>query len=408
LRVTSRQSAYAFQGKNVEPEEIARKLNVTKLLEGSVRNQGNRVRITVSMIQAAGGFEEWSGSFDGQLDDSLDLPKDIATKVTDALRLKMFGEERGSAGNPQVVAACMKGWYSHHRQQWKQAIEYFESAIKLDPNFAEAWVGLGQSVGSQADSGEVQNTADAYRKERQAIEKALLIDPHLPSAYDALGWVSMLRDFNFEDARSSFQRALKEQPEYPYSIAHLANVDSIEGHSDEAIAGYRRALDRDPVNPAAYIDFGKILFYAGRREEAIRAYQEALKIDPQTKRVHYRLGCVYLTQSKTLEAVAEMEQEKHPIWGPFGRALAYHAAGRKKESDAILADLIAKYAKGGPFNIAEVYAFRGEKDLAFEWLNHAYDDRDGGLVEVKGDPLLKSLEGDPRYAALLNKMHLPL
>jgi tetratricopeptide (TPR) repeat protein len=158
----------------------------------------------------------------------------------------------------------------------------------------------------------------------------------------------------------------------------------------------------------SYNNLGLHAYYAGRLEEAIAAYKKELEINPERVATHWFLGRVYLAQAHPQEALAEIERE--PLeWARLqGLALAYHALGRKKDADAARAELVAKHHADGAFQIAEVYAFRGEADRAFEWLERAYAQRDGGLSQMKGDPLLKSLERDPRYAAFLKKMRLPL
>ena len=149
-------------------------------------------------------------------------------------------------------------------------------------------------------------------------------------------------------------------------------------------------------------------YYAGRWDEAEAAFRKALELNPQFPGAHSLLGRIYLAQSKPEEALAEMQKEPEPLWREYGLALAYHAAGKKKEADAALAEFIEKYQNEAAFQIAEIYAYRGETDKAFEWLERAYKQRDGGLAEMKGDPLLRSLHGDPRWPAFLKKMKLPV
>jgi tetratricopeptide (TPR) repeat protein len=179
------------------------------------------------------------------------------------------------------------------------------------------------------------------------------------------------------------------------------------GRFAEAVALDRRAVELDPLSMAAYNNLALHAYRAGRLEEAAAAFKKALELNPEFPGSHTYLGWVCLAQAHPQEALAEMEREPEPFWRLFGLALAYHALGRKKQSDAALAELVAKYRAGWAFQIADVYAFRGEADPAFEWLERTYAQRDGGLTEMKGNPLLKNLERDPRYAAFLKKMRLP-
>jgi len=168
-----------------------------------------------------------------------------------------------------------------------------------------------------------------------------------------------------------------------------------------------RAVELDPLRPGTHQILGTVEWYMGRLDEAAAALQKALELNPEQPFVHMSLGRVYLAWSRPQDALAEAGRDQHPIFRLQGLALAYHALARMQESDQALAEMMAKYRADGAFQIAEVYAFRGEADRAFEWLELAYAERDGGLVQMKGDPLLKSLERDPRYAAFLRKMHLP-
>lgn len=180
------------------------------------------------------------------------------------------------------------------------------------------------------------------------------------------------------------------------------------GRLDEAIRFDLQAIRIDPLSPEGYNLAGIALYDAGRYDAAVVRLKKALELAPENEVTHGMLAEVYLAQSRPEEALAEAKQEKEPSIQLLGLAMANHQLGRKAESDANAAELLRKFQKDDPFTIAEMYAFRGEKDRAFEWLERAYNARDAGLTELKGDPLLKSLESDPRYAKLLAKMGLPL
>ena len=168
------------------------------------------------------------------------------------------------------------------------------------------------------------------------------------------------------------------------------------GQFEEAIALNRRAIELDPLRVATHFRLGFHAYYAGRLEEAEAAYRKSLELNPQFPSAHIYLGRLYLAQSKPQEALAEMQKEQEPVWREQGPALGYHAAGKRKESDAALFEYIEKYQNEMAFQIAEIYAYRAETDKSFEWLERAYKQRDGGLTQMKGDPLLRNLEHDPR------------
>ena len=203
-------------------------------------------------------------------------------------------------------------------------------------------------------------------------------------------------DWDWTGADAAYKRALELEPGNADVVRGAAGLAATLGRFDEAIKLDRRAIELDPLRAAAHFNLGFHAYYAGRWEEAEAAFRKALELNPQYPSAHMNLGRIYLAQSKPEEALAEMQKEPEPFWRGQGLALAYHAAGKKKEADAALAEYIEKYQNNSAFQIAEIYAYRGETDKAFEWLERAYKQRDGGLSEMKGDPLLRNIEKDPR------------
>jgi len=412
LRVAGRTSSFQFKGKNEDCRVIGEKLNVANLLEGSVRKHDNDARITVQLIKAEDGFDLWSEEFDRKLDDIFAVQEEISRKVTAKLQVKLLADKAAVASarstNAQAYNAYLQGRYfygRHNQETLEKAAGYFEQAIRLDRTFAPAWVGLGESRSDQAGAAYIP-VEDGYRKAREAVERALALDANLGEAYAAMGWIKMLHDWDWAGADKSYQRALSLEPGNASVISRAGTLARFLGRLDEAIERYSRAVQIDALNSNAYGSYGIALHYAGQQEKAKEAFQKALELAPEMAVAHSYLGRVHLAESHPQEALAEMEQEKDPALRLCGLALAYHALGRKNESDANLADLIAKFQTDSPYQIAEVHAFRGGPDRAFEWLERAYAARDPGLSEVKVDPLLKSLGRDPRYVALVKKMRL--
>ena len=284
-----------------------------------------------------------------------------------------------------------------------KAVGYFEQATQLDPGYAKAWASLGDARSRQAVTGEV-DTQESFRLAREAVERSLALDPELGDAHSAKAWIQQIHDWDWAGADASYKRALALEPGNADVVSHSGILARFLGRLDEATALARRAIQIEPLSPGHYYDAGLTFYYAGRNAEAMSAFRRVLELLPEREIVHCYLGQIYLAQSQPQKALAEMEQEKHRAFHLSGLALAYYALGRTKESDAYLTEFIDKFQAG--YFIAEIYAFRGEKDKAFEWLDRAYAARQAGLVNLKGDPLLKSLERDPRYAALLKKMRL--
>ncbi|MGE5275560.1 MAG: protein kinase domain-containing protein [Acidobacteriota bacterium] len=413
LRVISRTSSFQFKGKNEDIRVIAKKLNVSHVLEGSVRKSGKRIRITAQLVKGADGSHLWSQSYDRSLDDIFELQEDIARAVANASKVTLLGRDRqpemSRDENVHAYNLYLQGKYFADRQSREnldKAVSYYQQALQLDPGYARAWAGLARVYVTQTDRGydPLQKT---LQEGRRAIERALELDPNLAEAHAVLGWIRTNYDWDWAGAEAIFQRALDLEPRNGTVVRMACALAATLGQFEKAIELGRRATDLDPLSAGSHVNLASFAYYAGRLDEAEAAVRKGLELNPDYPNAHLQLGMVLLAKSKPGAALAEMEREKEPIWRRLGLALAYHALGRKKEADAALGEFLENHAEGGAYQIAETYAFRGEIDKAFQWLERAYAQRDGGLAATKGDPLLKSLEADPRYAAFLKKMRLP-
>jgi TolB-like protein/class 3 adenylate cyclase len=414
LRVAGRTSSFQFKNKAEDSQVIGGKLNVATILEGSVRKQGNRVRIAVQLIKAEDGFELWSDTFDRELNDIFALQEEISRSVTKELSLKLLAKKKAARAtestNAQAYNAYLQGRYfllRNNKENLAKAIGYFEQATNLDPSYAPAWVGLAESHRARAVSTYVSGE-EGYTAARKAAERALALDPDLAAAHAEMGLIKMYHDWDWAGAEASYRRALALEPGSATVIRDFGALDKILGRLDQAIMLYREAVQIDPLSTAAHRNLGAILYFAGRQEEATAAFKKALELAPEIVFVHGWLAQVYMAQGRLPEALAEAAKEKHPIFRLLGMALVNHAVAQKKQSDDNLAELVEKFGADAPYTIAQVYAFRGETDRAFEWLAKAYSTHDDALYNLKVDPLLKSLAHDGRYKALLQKMHLPL
>jgi TolB-like protein/Tfp pilus assembly protein PilF len=412
LRVIGRTSSFQFKGRNEDLRVIGEKLNVAHILEGSVRKSGNKVRITAQLIKAADGSHLWSETYDRTLDDIFVVQDDIAGEVVKALQVTLLGTALTTRSKPQDSEAynlALQGRFfldQRGRENVERAVEYFRQARERDPEYAPAWAGLSQAYARQADSGYVP-LADGYRQAREAAEKALALDAQLVDAHLAMGWIQATYDWDQEAADASFRRALDLEPGSAEALRHVSVQAYIYGRWDDAIDLANKAIERDPLRPMIYHNLGLALLAANRDTEAEAAFRKALDLDPDGVIRHSFLGRALLLRGKTDAALREMQQETEEIWRLCGLPLVFHALGRRDESDAALAALKDKYAENWAYQIAEAHAFRGEADLAFEWLERAYNQRDGGLPEIKGDRLMRGIVGDPRYKAFLRKLKLP-
>jgi TolB-like protein/cytochrome c-type biogenesis protein CcmH/NrfG len=411
LRVTSRTSAFSFKGKGLDVKAIAEKLGVTHVVEGSVRKANDAVRITAQLIEVGSDSHVWSQTYDRKVGNILTVQDEISAAVAGALKVTLEGGQapRAPESTEKAYNAYLQGRYFEGRRtraDLEKAAGYFEQALRIDPRYARAWVGLSAVHRGQADWGYVP-LAEGYRKARKEAEKALELDPNMAEAHVRMGWIKRSYDWDWAGADASFRRALELEPGNADVVSGASRLFGTLGRFDEAIALDRRAIELDPLRAAAYVNLGLDSFYAGRFADAEAACRKALDLNPQFPGVRTVLGRIALAQSKPEEALAEMQKEAEPIWRGYGLALAYHAAGKKREAEAALAGYIEKYQNEWAFQIAEICAYRGETDQAFTWLERAYKQRDGGVPTLKGDPLLRSLQRDPRWPAFLKTMKLP-
>ena len=425
LRVAARSSAYTFKGKGATVAEVGDALNVATVLEGSVRKAGNRMRISVQLVKVADGYHLWSETYDRTLEDIFAVQDDIAQAVVKELRTTLLGEVADAKAGYEVtaaVAAAAKGrstdpeahrlfLQARHfidrntRDDTKKGIGYLKEALALDPKFALAWADLGRACANEANWGWA-SAADGFMRSREAITRALALEPDLAEAHAGMGWIQMAHDFDWQGAETSFRRALELAPGNALVLHQSAWLVGNLGRFDEGIALARRAVEQDPLSAPAYFSLGLILWTAMRRAEAVTALGKALELAPRYAAAHAWLSIVLLQQGAHEEALAEALQEPEE-WGRlFALAVIHHAAGRQPESDQALHELAEKWGDMGAYQVAQAHAWRCEAGLAFEWLERAYTQRDPGIFWTKVDPLLHSLHVDPRWAAFLRKMGL--
>ena len=413
LRVVARSSSFQFKGKTEDLRTVGEKLNVGTILEGSVRKQGGRVRITAQLVKAADGFQLWSETYDRELTDIFAVQAEIARAVASSLEVALVGTPAGAARPAENVEAYNANLQGRHflslrgRENLEKAAAYFDQALKLDPDYAVAWAGLATVRIMQADTGYVP-VDDGYRQARTAVERALTLDPSLGDAHSAMAMIKATYDWDWASADTSIQRALALDPEGARTLRRASGLASTLGRFEEALQLARRAVSVDPLSSTGWVNVSQMALLSGKFDEALAAVNKGIELQPGGPTSHLQRGLIYVAKGKAQEALTEFQQEAEPIWRTHGLAVGYYALGRKPEADQALAELIDKFQSEGAFQVAQVYAFRGEADRAFEWLERAYKQRDGGLSGMKGDILLKSLERDPRFVAFLKKMRLPV
>jgi TolB-like protein/Tfp pilus assembly protein PilF len=426
LRVASRTSSFSFKGTNTDLAIIAGKLNVATLLEGSVRKAGKRVRITAQLIRVADDSHLWSKTYDRELDDIFEVQDDIAQSVVKELRTALMGSDAGptaaAEARAEVKAATVgrtanaKAYelYLQARSfadkmteaEGVRSIALYEQALALDPSFAQAWAGLSAALLLQTHNGLAASYAEGYEAARKAASSALVIAPGLAEAHACLGTVLISYDWDWRAADEEFRQALTVAPNNGDVLIAAGTLATALGREEESIRLFRQATSLDPLRASLRVWLGLTLYIFGRYDEAEKEALSVLEGNPSQGRMYGLLSYVRLQQGRAGEALEFAERESTTWTRLTAQALAEHSLGNAAGSDAALSRLTAEFDIDAAFQIAEIHAWRGDNDRAFEWLERAYKHHDPGLAVWNGDPLLRRLHGDQRWPKLLAKMGL--
>ena len=412
LKVIGRSSSFRFKDRHEEPKAIGEKLGVSTLLEGTVRKQDDRVRIVAELVNAADGIALWTRTFDRELKDIFAVQAEIAAAVAESLKVTLLGSDEQSTNSAtkstEAHNAYLQGHFHFQRrnlEDFRKAVSYFDEAIRLDPDYAlayaersEAWSFIGDLTGQRAT---------AWLKAKSDAEKAVEIAPSLAEAHAALGWVRFFIDWKFTEGLSELKRAKELSPANPTANDLLARVIVYLGRVDEAERQARQAVELDPLSVTAQGNLGRVLFVAGKLDEADAVARKAADLQPSAAGNHRYQVLVAVERGDGETALREAQLEPDEGYRRFELALAQYVRGDRAAADAALADLIANGRDQLAYQIAEVYAVRGEADKAFEWLQLSFDNHDTGTLSLLIDPLLRDLHTDPRYKNLLAKLGLP-
>jgi len=324
------------------------------------------------------------------------------------LKVTLMQNGSNNSMNPEAYNFYLEGKFladTRSKQNFELAIQKLEKALAIDSTAAQVWAELGSVYSYQAGYGYVPAEL-GYAKSKQASEKALQLNPNLPEALDNIGWISMYYDFDFAKANATFTRALEIDPSNASALNNAAAMQSCLGKVDEAIALYNKAIAADPLRPTGYNGLSLEYFYKGDWEKSEAAIKKALEVTPDYASGYYQLSRIQLAQNDGEAALASLNQEADEMWRLAGLSLAYFQLHREAEAKKTLQQFIDNYTDGAAYQIAATYAYRGEVDSAFEWLERAYQQRDGGLTEIKADPTFKTLQKDSRWRPFLKKMQL--
>jgi len=412
LRVIGRTSSFQFKNRNEDLREIGTQLGVTNILEGSVRKAGNKVRITAQLISANDGAHLWSESYDRDLDDVFRIQDEIATAVVDALRLELLGNLVTTRDAPPSTAAYdayLKGLFHHRklgREDLETALRYFEDALALDPNLAEAWEKKGSVYINQTLGGSLP-LAEGLEKARDALRHAIELDPNLPDSHYLNGFLQTVFEWNWDDGMASLEKTLAIEPNHSGALSNLALLYVALNRTDEAIELSEHSIRADPLRIASQHNHGYVYYKSGMADDAVREFRDSLYFAPDMIRGRFRYALALLANGEPDAALAEAGKEAGEQWRLAGLAIVHGAMGDIEASDAALTELTAQFADDVPYSIAKAHAVRGEVDQAFEWFDIAYEKHDPLLPWMRSDPQLDNVRDDPRFGAILDRLNLP-
>jgi len=418
LRVPGRSSSFAFKDKNEEDifRRVGEQLHVATVLEGSVRKAGDKLRITVQLINVADGFHLWSQTYDRDMKDILSVQTEVAQQVVQTLEVKLGIEATRALAktpteDPEAYRLYRLGRYYFGKNtevSLTNAMQYFNQALQLDPSYALAYCGLADCYGWLG--GALLSSREAWAKEKELAQKALALDPNLADAHLSLG-IALASTFDWKGGEQEMKRALELNPRLPLAYNQLGWLQTLFGQFDGAIRNERKAIELDPLSLPFNSGLGWALTEARRYDEAMAQLRKTLELDPNFADAHFQLGWCYLYKGDSAGAIAEFQKAKlldPQPWSDSCIAYAYARAGDRAKADQMLRDWddLAKQRYLSPSLRVQLYLGLGEKDKALDWLEQCYEEQDWYCWGLKVFPVFDALRTEPRFQALLKKVGL--
>ena len=420
LGVIARTSVMGYKHSDKRLDQVGQELSVQYVLEGSLRRTTDHLRITTQLIRVKDQSHLWAEDYDRQLQDVLSVEDDVAGVVAREIQLRLTAQQRldlssARVVNPEAHEAYLKGrffWNKRTEDGFRKAIEYFNDAIAKDPNYAPAYAGLADAYLLLGGYG-FEPQKDTIPKAKQAALHAVQIDDTLAEPHTTLGLV-YVGEWNWAEAEKSYKRAIELNPNY--SVAHhwygSGYLAGIPGKTEEMISELRKAHELDPLSPMITTDLATFLCTTGRCDEGMQFFQEVLKIDPDFVQAHYYLSRAYELRGMYPEAIAEVQKIKSPdasryVTGQLGRI--YALQGRRREALEVVSKLqqLSERTYVDPKYIIEIYLALGEKDLAFVWLEKAYEEHSSLITGLRTGWVYDPIRSDPRFADLVRRVGIP-
>jgi len=416
LKVIGRSSSFFFKGKSNDSAAIGQKLGVANLIEGSVRKQGDRVRIVAELISAADGRSLWSETYDRQLKDVFAVQEEIAKAVAEQMKVRLLGEKTRSDAvpsnqNPAAHNAVLQSDFYFQQQtaeSIQKAISFAQEAVRLDPNYALAYAKLSQAWRQYGASFATANTEKAYEEARLAAEKAASLAPDLVEVRKAIGWIWMTPALDFRAAEKEFRRALELSPGDAGAKNALSYSLMAQGRFAEAEQTCREAILLDPLVTVLWYNLGRLAVAAGRYQDADESFRKGLEIQPHAARFHTYLSTLDILLKNPTAALQQAQLEPDAFWREYALTLIQQTQPDRSAADTALRNFSTTYASNGAYQIAVVHALRKEPDEMFRWLDNAYATHDSGLSQLDITPFVFEYHDDPRFVALCQKLGVQL
>jgi TolB-like protein len=407
LRVISRASAFSFKGKDVPLPEIARQLNVEHVLEGSVRKSGNRVRITAQLVAARADTQLWSQSWDRELDDVFAVQDEIAAAVVEQLRVKLLGgAPTVQKVDPRAYTLFLQAREVSNQttvEGYREAEQLFQQTLAIAPDYAPAWTARSVNFFRSVNAGLLKRD-EGYIQARDSIDRALALDPQYAPAYAQSGWLRIYQENDLVAAARDIERALQLAPTDTVIIGRAAALLYNLGRLDEAIAFGEYEVSRNPLSVAGHSNLGVRFLTAHRYPEAIESFRTMLRLSPDAYAGEALLAQALLFNGDAPAALTAAQREKSDFDRLSTLAMIHHSLGHKAEADRALQEAVARFGNELPLEVAWTFAYRGQIERAFEWLDKAIAAQEAGIAESVLYPFFDNLHGDPRWLPVLRKL----
>ena len=411
LKVTSRTSAFFYKGKDIKIADVGRELNVNHVLEGSVRKSGNRIRITAQLIEVETDAHLWSETWDRDLDDIFAIQDEIAAHVVDELRVQLLGDlPHAVATDGKTYSLFLQARHTINQRTHESLLrgeELINEALEITPEYAPGWVLKAFIHSQQADVG-ARLPLEAAPQARAAVNRALELDPNSAAAHALSGDLLISYENNYADAKLEFERALELDPFNVDALYQAGVYYAFIDQPEKALPLALAAHERDPLFTANHSTLGYVYIMLGRYEEALEIIRERARIAPESYGTYAYAANALIALERYEEALEWAKQERLDGFKQTSLAIIHWHLGNREESDAALALLLAQDSAGWDWQFVQAHAVRGEIDEAFAAMDAAYENRDSGLQLILGDMHVANLRSDPRYAAMVKKIGIPV